>query len=60
MKRTTRKLAVHSETIRALGALALARVGGGGARVVADGDSGPGCAAVNALIADNADAVVRR
>jgi hypothetical protein len=56
MKRTTRKLAVHSETVRALGALALARVGGGGA-LVANADSNDGCAAA-ALLA-NAATVLR-
>lgn len=59
MKRTTRKLAVHSETIRALGALELARVGGGGA-LRANADSDPGCPAMNALAANAADVTVAR
>ena len=54
MKRTTRKLAVRSETVRALGAIDLARVGGGGA-LLAD-DSGIGCPAVAAMAADAAAA----
>lgn len=50
MKRATRKLAVRSETVRALVALDLARVGGGNA-LVAD-DSGANCVAVAIRAAD--------